>query len=228
MAQFVPMRPEEGHGWHFDENGDMVLLVQSVVVYRISREGVPMYVTDIYDDYLVSGLSVKGRGATQPTFKEWKDGYEGYAYAGTGASINEGWFNLHILHDIKAGTFPTFHVHHSHANASPTGNIKWNLEVMYARGYGVEAYGSPLSLSTVQTAGIQYAEMITSDDDMALNFTPETDSILKCRIWRDPTDVADTFEDDVWLDQIDMHYVKGQDGTLERNRPFTSIGFPST
>ena len=53
----------------------------------------------------------------------------------------------------------------------------------------------------------------------------EPDTVLLCRVYRNPGDVADTFIGDAFLAHIGLHYQQGQLGTTERNRPFTSGGF---
>lgn len=179
----------------------------------------------LYDDYLVGGTQVQVRGAAAPGFAEFKDGMYLYAFDGA-TTAEEVFFTIHMLHDISPKEAPTFHVHWSHNNASPSGNVKWNLEYMYAHGYEAGVFPTPVALSTVQAAGAQYAHHITPDDDMPFNATYEPDGQILVRLYRDPTDVEDTFASDAFLIGIDMHYRKGQVGTYERNRPFLSAGFP--
>ncbi|MCP4437116.1 MAG: hypothetical protein GY913_21795 [Proteobacteria bacterium] len=181
----------------------------------------------LYSDYLVGGLSI-GKGSSAPTLKTFRNGIEMNAFAGTGPT-EEGFFAIHVMHDIKAGTTPTFHVHWSHIVASPSGDVKWQVELTAAQGYESEAFPATSTLSSTHTAGTQYAHHITDDDDMAmpagLASSIEPDMFILGRIFRDSSDAADTFANDAFLIGIDMHYQKGQIGTTERNRPFTSGSF---
>jgi len=179
----------------------------------------------VYDDYLTSGLSL-GTGASAPNLTVFRDGLEQNAFAGSGP-VEEAFFNVHMLHGLKAGTDLTFHIHWSHIIGSPSGDVKWGIEYSVARGYEVGVYPASTTLTTVHTAGAQYTHHITDDDDMTVTsgVEIEPDSVIICRVFRDSSDVEDTFANDAYLFQIDMHYQRGSVGTLERNRPFTSAGF---
>ena len=183
---------------------------------------------DRYQDYLTPGSRFIRIGANVPTIEPFKTWMRLVRFDnGVGASaIREAWFDIHILHDIKAGTSPTLHVHWTHENATPSGDVKWNIDWQVRRGYGVGTFtDTPTQASTVQTAGADGAHMITPDD-IIVTYSEELepDSYLFGRLWRDPGDAEDTFEDNVFLIGVDMHYQMGQSGTIERNRPFT--GWP--
>lgn len=182
--------------------------------------------TPLYDDFTVGAFAMRG-GASAPTLTLFRGGIYGLAYTGIGTAVNESHFALHILHGIKAGTNITFHVHWSHIVASPTGNVKWSLEYTAAKGYGTTAFAAPTTMSVTQAAGPQYYHHITDDDSMTITSSAnlEPDSIILCRLFRDPTDAADTFAADAYLLSCDVHYQVGQVATMERNRPFTSMGY---
>jgi hypothetical protein len=179
----------------------------------------------LFSDYLVPGFTVRV-GASAPDLAELRDGLFLLAFNGVNTP-EQGFFSIHILHDIKFGTTPTFHVHWTHNQSSPSGNVKWNIDYSVARGYGVGTYGAPTTLSTIQAAPSQYVHQLTDDDDMPLASIAEIepDSQIIGRIYRDPADSDDTFADDAFLIGVDLHYVKAQIGTLERNRPFISGGW---
>lgn len=177
----------------------------------------------IYQDYLVPGTSVRA-GASAPDFGEVRDGLYLYGFNGA-ATTEEVHFTVHILHDIHPDCTPTFHVHWTHNQASPSGDVKWQLDYSYADGYGTAAFPAPTTVSVTQTTGSQYVHMITDDDEMEFTSDFEPDGQILCRLYRDPTDAEDTFGSDAFLIGIDMHYRLGQLGTFERNRPFTSAGF---
>lgn len=178
----------------------------------------------LYDDYLISGTAV-ALGSSAPGLTELRNGLFLYAFDG-GVTTEQAFFTAHLLHDIRAGSTPTFHVHWTHNTASPSGAVKWQIQYSFARGYGIDTFGAPTTVTSTQSAGAQYIHHITSDDDMPITLTNmEPDMLLIGRIFRDPTDSADTFANDAFLIQVDLHYEKGQIGTTERNRPFRSGGF---
>ena len=175
----------------------------------------------VFDDYLTSGLTV-AKGASAPTLTSYRDGLFLNAYAGSGPT-ESAFFTVHITHGIKAGSVPTFHIHWTANAASPSGNVKWNVEWTLSKGYGADSYPASAVVSTVQAVGAQYDHMITDDDDMPLSGTGdfEPDAVLVCRIFRDSSDAEDTSPDDAFLINVDVHYERDKIGTTERNRPFT-------
>jgi hypothetical protein len=183
-----------------------------------------------FEDFLFSGLNFTGQGPNSPTQKTFKDDIELPAFVGTGTKVEEGWFTIHLTHKLAANTNMTVHLHLTHNVASPSGNIKFYVDVMYARGY-LGTYGTQVTLSTTVTPATQYEHIITPDDDMTIvantTFSDplEVDGVLLGRVYRDPADAADTFANDVFLIQSDIHFSVGQFTTTERNRPFTNEGF---
>jgi hypothetical protein len=194
---------------------------------KITSVGIIEYADSQFSDYLVPGLAL-GKGSSAPTLKTFRDGIELNAFAGSGPT-EEGFFAVHILHDIEAGSTPTFHVHWGHNTGAPTGDVKWQIEVTAAAGYEAGTFPATATLSTTQTAGAQHAHHITDDDDMplpaALVASLEPDMVILGRVFRDSSDAADTFTNDAFCFYIDLHFLFGQSGTTERNRPFTSGGF---
>ena len=175
----------------------------------------------VFDDYQTSGLMVT-KGASAPNLTAFKNGLYLNAFAGSGP-LEEAFFSVHITHGMKALSTPTFHIHWATNAASPTGNVKWNIEWAIAKGYGVDAYPTSTTVSTVQAVGAQYDHLITDDDDMQVPATGdmEPDAVLLCRIFRDSSDVEDTSPDNAFLVHVDLHYERDKIGTTERNRPFT-------
>lgn len=182
----------------------------------------------MYEDITISGLVLQtGGGSNPPGWATFRNGISLYTFAGTGTA-DEAWFSIHIPHNIAQGEDITFHVHWSHIIASPTGNVVWQLEYTMARGYEKDTYPATTTLSSTQVAGAQYAHHITNDDDMTISFSSdniEPDAVILCRIFRDPAHASDTFANDAYLINVDVHYKVEQIATTERNRPFTSGGF---
>jgi hypothetical protein len=162
-----------------------------------------------------------GKGASAPDLAELRDGIFLNAFDGAGVTTEQGFSEIHILHGMKPNTTPTMHIHWTHNNATPTGNVKWFIDYTVAKGYGEGTFAAPTTISTVQAAGVQYTHHITDDDDMPISATNiEPDSVLLIRIYRDPTDSEDTFGDDAFLIHADMHYERDRIGSPQRNRPF--------
>lgn len=185
------------------------------------------FTAPLYSDYLTPTGAI-GKGANAPDLEDFRDGIFMNAFAGAGPTTEQGFFTVHILHDILPNTSPTWHIHWAHnidsgTYTADTAAVKWNVDCSTARGYGIEAFPSVTTVSTTQTAGAQYVHHITNDDDMVINDTIEPDTMMISRIYRDPADAADTFGYDAFLINVDLHYQIGQIGTPERNRPFSDF-----
>ena len=177
----------------------------------------------VFDDYLVPGLTL-AKGSSAPDLEEFRNGMYMNAFNGTGVTVEQAFFTIHILHGMKPGTTPTFHIHWAHNQVSPSGNVKWLIDCTVTKGYGAGTYAAPETLTTIQTAPAQYVHEITDDDDMPLSSSEiEPDSVIIGRIYRDPADASDTFEADAFLVHIDLHYQRDRIGTPERNRPFAGF-----
>ena len=74
-----------------------------------------------------------------------------------------------------------------------------------------------------QAAGAQYTHQIAevSDDDAIPATNLEPDSVIKLRIFRDPADADDTFENDAFLLFVDIHYQSDGAFTVGKVSPFT-------
>lgn len=187
--------------------------------------GAPPFSQHLFNDYLFHGVNL-AKGASAPDLATLRTGIMLNAFAGTGAIVEQGFFEIHVQHDFKQGTTPSFHVHWTHNQAVPSGDVKWQIDYSVARGYSKDTIPAVTSLSSTQTARDQYGHQITDDDDMLISVgTLEPDAVILGRIYRNPADPADTFEADASLLFIDVHYEVGQLYSTERNRPFTSGGF---
>lgn len=179
-----------------------------------------------FDDYLLPATSLDATGANNPAIKVFRGNIEALAFAGAGG-MEEAFGAIHLLHGLKQGSSPTLHIHWSHIIGAPSGNVKWQVDYTIARGYGAGTFSAPTTMTSVQAAPAQYVHQISSDDDMVITNSVEVepDSLLLLRIYRDPVDAEDTFANDAYVFQIDMHYERSHIGTTERNRIWTSTGY---
>jgi len=186
-------------------------------------------IAPLYSDYTVPGLALGRAAAGSPTLTPFRGNVDMYAFGGA-SGTDESFFSIHILHDLKKNTELTFHVHWSHIIAAPSGSVKWGIEYTTARGYGIDAFPATTTLSSTQAAGPQYQHHITDDDDMTVTIDRniEPDSLILGRLYRDAGDAADTFAEDAYVLNMDLHYQKGQLGTTERNRAWLSADYSSS
>jgi hypothetical protein len=154
----------------------------------------------------------------------FRDGLYLPAFTGVGIQANYVYCAIHIQHDYMPGTPLYPHVHWSHINAAPSGDVKWNFEYSVSKGHSVGTFGASTTVSKVQTAAAQYTHHIAevADGDVIPATNVEADSVVLIRLFRDPSDGADTFADDAYLVAIDLHYKSQMCLTNEKASPFTS------
>ncbi len=174
-----------------------------------------------WNDLLFSGVAL-GRGSSPPDLEVFIGGIEQYAFAGI-TTMEEAFFEIHILHDYKVGTVIYPHIHWSHKIASPTGSVVWQLEYSVAKGHSGGVFPASTTIELIETAGAQYTHQIVEADvaDAIPATNLEPDSVILCRIFRDFAHASDTFEADAFLLQIDFHYESDLILTNEKVSPFT-------
>lgn len=175
-----------------------------------------------WDDYVVSGLNVRLRGANDPTLTEFRNGLYLYAFSGT-VGVNEVYTSVHILHDWKPGTDIYPHVHWAHNVASPTGDVVWQIDYSIAKGFSQEVFPAPTTIVAQQTAGTQYYHHIIESSTTIPAASLEPDAVVLMRIYRDSGHGSDNFEDDAFLIQADLHYESDGRRTNEKASPFTKV-----
>ncbi len=172
-----------------------------------------------WNDLLFSGVSL-GFGSSPPDLEVFRDGLEQRAFVGTGVLVEEAFFEIHVLHDYKIGTSIFPHIHWSHKIGSPSGDVVWQLEYSVAKGHSGGVFPATTTVELTQTAAAQYTHQII--EGAAIPSTNlEADTVILCRIFRDPAHASDTFENDAFLLQIDFHYESDLILTNEKTRPFT-------
>ncbi len=175
-----------------------------------------------WDDYIVSGLLIKTRGANDPTLKEFRDGIYLYAFSGT-TGVNEAYIAIHILHDWKVGTDIYPHIHWAHKIGAPSGDIVWQMDYSIAKGFSQEVFPAITTLTMQQAAGTQYYHQIVESNTSIPAASIEADSVVLVRIYRDSAHGSDDFEDDAFLVQVDLHYESDGRRTNEKTSPFTKV-----
>lgn len=177
-----------------------------------------------WNDYLSPGLNLPRNAANAPTIKTFRGNLQALAFAGN-TGTEETWCSVHILHDYKEGTKLYPHVHWSHNNASPSGDVKWQIEYSVAKGHSGGTFPTATTISLTETAGAQYTHHVieASEGDAIASTEIEPDSVILFRLFRDADDVADTFADDAFLLYLDIHFENDRILTPEKVRPFTKL-----
>ena len=179
--------------------------------------------TSGWNDFLMPGVNLPRTAANAPAIATFQDNIKALAFQNAGNQPRETWSLIHILHDYRTGTKIFPHIHWSHNNATPSGDVKWQIEYSVAKGHSGGAFPAATTISLIQTAGAQYTHHIieTSTDDAIAATNVEPDTVIMFRLFRDSGDDADTFADDAFLLFFDIHFQSDLTLTNEKVRPFT-------
>ena len=168
---------------------------------------------------LIGEIVVKGSGLTDPDWNTYRSNIKQYQFKNTG--VTEVTINYHIQHDYKPGSDLYLHVHWSQivvdtgGTAGAPGQAKWYFDVSYAKGHQQAAFSAPITTSVTQTASsTQYMHNIAEVQLSASSPSAsqldsdniEVDGVIIVRLYRDPSDVADTLDQRPFVHYVDMHY----------------------
>lgn len=170
-----------------------------------------------WQDIIITGAAA-GTGAAAPSFGALGGNlsfWRGYSMAATGVDeLHSLW---HINHDYKPGSTVNFHVHWSPTDAN-AGNVVFGFQYSYARGYSVDAFSAPATVTVTQAAsGAINRHQIAETADITIS-NLETDGLVLVRFYRDGDNAADTYASPVNIFTFDMHYQVDRYATTGRNR----------
>lgn len=124
---------------------------------------------------------------------------------------------FHVNHDVRPYGQAYLHVHWT-TNGTNANTVKWEFEILRAKGHGQEAFGAPTTLSVTQAAsGTAWKHMIAeiSDADKMTFFEPDE---LIMVILKRVTNGGTNNTDQVFAMEVDFHY--------ESDRAFTPYKAP--
>jgi len=167
----------------------------------------------VTDDVYPSAIAVGTAGANVPAFTAYSGGLKAYEFLGA-ALLKEINAQFQIYHSYKQGTDAALHCHLFIPDNAAGGVIQLGAEVEWDN-VGANGAGSS---STIYTTITRTAAQGVSRNAIAA-FTALAgagkliSSIVGVRIFRDPTDAADTFAASVWLRSSDIHIQKDTQGS---------------
>lgn len=124
---------------------------------------------------------------------------------------------FHVNHDVKPYGQAYLHVHWT-TNGTSTATVKWEFEILRAKGHGQEAFGAPVTLSVTQAAsGTAWQHMIAEVTDSDALTLYEPDELIMV-ILRRVTNGGVNNTDQVFAMEVDFHY--------ETDRSFTPYKAP--
>lgn len=159
---------------------------------------------DLQPAYVTSNTTAPNN----PSFTIYNGGnLAAYEFVGV-SSTKQMYFGFQMPHGWIEGSTIFPHLHLYIPSDATGGAVKFYME------YSWENVGSTGSetVTTISNATNYAANTVYKNEIMSLTSgagivgTGKTiSSVLMCRIWRDATDVGDTFASSVWLKSIDIH-----------------------
>ena len=124
---------------------------------------------------------------------------------------------FHVNHDVRPYGQAYLHVHWT-TNGTSTATVKWEFEILRAKGHGQQAFGAPTTLSVTQApAGTAWQHMIAEITDSDVMTLYEPDELIMVILKR-VTNGGVNNTDKVFALEVDFHY--------ESDRVFTPYKSP--
>jgi hypothetical protein len=159
-------------------------------------------------------------GPADAQFAQFRDGI--YLPTFVQSGIQNGYGNWHVDHDYKMGSALYPHIHWS-TNSATMGTVRWGFEFTLAKGHQQMAFGPTTTVYVEQASlGVPYMHYIAevSDANAIPGTLIEPDTMILCRVFRDATNVNDTFDDQVFGVALDLHYEVAQAATVNKRPDF--------
>lgn len=157
----------------------------------------------VWTDLRISGSSL-GSGASAPDPVTWVNASNLRVKGFDGTTTSEQlFFEVQLGHDYKEGTDIHPHVHWG-PTTTGVGNVKWILEYSWVN--IMDTTPAVTTISSVQAAGgVAYRHLLTEFPEMS-GAGKSLSSMIIGRIYRDPSDIQDTYAGDAGLLELDFHY----------------------
>ena len=172
-------------------------------------------VNTVYDDIRVPVTSVKAAGTKDPGFQKILDNGAGsvgvYTYHFDKDIQEELFFTLQIPHSYKSGTNLLPHVHWM-PTSTGGGNVVWGLEYSLNH-FNNGTFPNTSIVTGTGAAGVVSKTHLLTNLSTGIIGTTGVSSMLLGRVFRDSTNLADTYGADAALLEIDFHYQIDKLGT---------------
>jgi len=176
---------------------------------HLSKNGNINLESPVWDDMRVAMTATKRGESKQPGFVKFKDDDSGsqgiFLYHFDKATEEELYFEVQLPHSMKEGTELRPHIHWAKPTDT-TGDVIWGLEYTMA-GVGdtwedttiIKTDATP---ATTDGADIHMISAFPSISTSDINLS----GMICCRLFRDATNVLDTYDADAATLEFDFHY----------------------
>lgn len=123
-------------------------------------------------------------------------------FAGTGATVEQTFFQIQIPHSYLIGSTIAPHVHWSPTNAN-AGTVVWQLEYSWASIDGT--FGAPTTIEAIDPSdGVAWKHQVAPFSAI-IGTGKGISSMLVCRLFRNPGHASDNYESDAAFLEFDFH-----------------------
>jgi len=120
------------------------------------------------------------------------------------------YFSLQLPHSYKEGTDLYVHVHYTYGSDNRDHTAVWALYYSYANINDV--FSQPDFRQVTTTHGDSAQHLVASFDKIS-GAGLKISSMFVCELFRDSTDVEDTYKDDLYLLEVDVHFEQDSMGS---------------
>jgi len=167
-----------------------------------------------YDDVYPSAASV-GVGANAPLITSYSGNLQAYEFVGV-ATLKQLTFQFQLYHSYAEGTDVFPHIHLYIPDDITGGNIKFFCEYSWSNVGDAGAISTTTVSGTITRGASEgIAKNAVLSFDSLTGTGKQISSILTARIYRDPSDIEDTFGSSVWLLSADVHILTNTRGSKE-------------
>jgi hypothetical protein len=171
---------------------------------------------DLKSEFVVRATT----GSGNPTFGTLTGlgGMQGLIFSSS--SMNQVWANYHIDHDYAMGTPIYPHIHWMPLTTA-LGTVRWGIEYTVAKGHQ-QSQGSKFQNTTTvfvtqsitqNSQNVHFVAEVSDADAIPADLI-EPDTVIKIRFFRDAAN--DTYSGNVHAWQGDLHYMVGQNATVNK------------
>lgn len=180
--------------------------------------------TPVWDDLRTPGHAVRASGGSPPDLVA---GFGGNAslyslqFNGAGSTVEEVFFDIQMPHTWKQGSVIYPHVHFSPTSTNTADTVSRTVRFVldYTWVNVNDAFGVVSSVEMTKAFipnDALWQHLIASNATGIDGTGKNISSVLKCRLYRDPGNAADTYPQDVALNSFDIHFqVDSLGSTLE-------------
>jgi hypothetical protein len=160
--------------------------------------------TDLYEDLRFPVQSFRVQGSTNvPDFLMFKGNT--YIYAFDDSTMEQVFLTMQLPHSRKDDSMILPHFHFSNKDSLNNGTVRFCNEITCSNVYGVFSDNVNLCVNTYIAPTQEYTHYMS--DMIHIENSLKASAICTIRVYRDAANVEDTFPDDIYLLEYDIHYI---------------------